>query len=344
VKRIFRYALVSAALGLGAGTAFCSRTIDAGRSDATPAKIELLNPAGEFVGPEGIQFDARGNLYIGDTESRVWVMEGGASPKVYAQLDALADGSAPSGPIAAGGMAFDKEGRLYVACYGYAGGSIIRVEPAGRKVTLFARDAGIVNYLVITQEGRHLWASDFRSKGRVLRFTITDEGGHQPDLAAEGLSYPNSLALGRDEKALYVAETYSGEIRSIDRLNPQSPPVTVAHLRGAFAVASLDGLAFDPRDGNRRFLYVAENLRGLFSVVDLESRPPRVVKRLSLARMGGRPCPASMVIRDGHLYFTDLWSCNPLRIILGIPNYHTHAWRCPVMDLTMTLTRPRLHR
>jgi len=49
--------------------------------------------------------------------------------------------------------------------------------------------------------------------------------------------------------------------------------------------------------------------------------------------MGGRPCPASMTIRDGYLYFTDLWSCSPIRILLGFPKLHNNAYRVRITDL-----------
>ena len=72
----------------------------------------------------------------------------------------------------------------------------------------------------------------------------------------------------------------------------------------------------------------------MFSIVDLQAQPIRVVKQFRLDLMGGRPCPASMVILDGYLYFTDLWSCNPIRILFGIPRWHNHAYRFRVMDLS----------
>jgi hypothetical protein len=50
--------------------------------------------------------------------------------------------------------------------------------------------------------------------------------------------------------------------------------------------------------------------------------------------MGGRPCPSSMTIRDGYLYFTDLWSCSPARLWMNLPKYRQHAYRFRVTDLT----------
>lgn len=315
---------------------FFFRTIDLGRGAARPSRLEMLNPRGEFSGPEGIQFDARGNLYVGDKESRVWILERGGTPRIYAQLDQMGEGGAPAGPIRTGGLAFDSRGDLYVACHGYAGGAILRVDAGSRRPAFFARGMGSANGVVVTEDGRHLWASDFRSRGRLLRYPL---GGTAtpalPDAVIGGFSFPNGLALGREDQSLYVSESYSGEVWRVDLGQAGLPVETAANLKGRFAVASLDGLAFDPRDGRRRFLFVAENLRGLFTVLDLDARPARVVRRIRADLMGGRPCPASLAIRDGYLHFTDLWSCKPVLILLGIPNYHTHAWRLPVLDLTM---------
>ena len=101
-------------------------------------------------------------------------------------------------------------------------------------------------------------------------------------------------------------------------------------------MGSLDGLGFDPRDNDRRFLYVAENIRGLITVVDIDSSPSVVVKRIRLAQMGGRPCPASFQILDGNLYFTDLWSASPLRVLAGLPKFRRSAYRFRVTDLSVT--------
>ena len=154
-----------------------------------------------------------------------------------------------------------------------------------------------------------------------------------PDIEVSGLVYPLSIAFGKDEKCLYAAESFSGDIVRVD-LAEEPPRVSrILNLKGAFARGSLDGIAFDARDSDRRFLYLAENLRGMVSVIDLQARPPRIVKRLQASLMGGRPCPALLAIRHGYLYFTDLWSCNFFRILLGIPKWHSHAYGFRVTDL-----------
>jgi DNA-binding beta-propeller fold protein YncE len=297
-----------------------------------------MNPTGELAGPEGIQFDARGSLYAGTSQGLVWMLEPGGTPHIYAQLDQVQsiDGvQASTGSILAGGMAFDPAGNLYVAAFGLAGGSILRVEAGTRQIRFFAHGIGVANSLVISSDGRRLWVSDYRRQGRLLRFAVGAALPTQPDLVVNGLSYPNGLALGKDDRWLYASETYSGNVARIDLATEKPAVERVANLKGRMAIGSLGGLAFDPRDPNRRFLYVAENLRGLFTVLDMQAQPVRVLKRISAAQMGGRPCPASLVIRDGYLYFTDIWSCNPFRIAIGFPNYHQFVFRFKITDLAM---------
>lgn len=330
--------LLTVLAAVAVGSLYFYRTIDLGRGNAKPAQLEILNPSGDLAGPEGIQFDARGNLYAGTSQGLIWTLEPGGKPHIFAQLDKVQPIPGVkfwSDSILAGGMAFDAAGDLYVAAFDCAGGSILRVEAGTGQVRFFAHGIGVANYLVITRDYRYLWVSDYRRQGRLLRYPLGGSLPARPDKEVRGLSYPNGLALGKDDALLYAAETYSGNVARIDPTSNNPAIERVANLKGRWAIASLDGLTFDPRDPNRRFLYVAENLRGLFTVLDLQAQPVRVIKRISAAQMGGRPCPASITIRDGYLYFTDIWSCNPLRIVLGFPKYHQFVFRFKVTDLTI---------
>ena len=331
-----KYAFIGSGTAVLAFALLLFRTIETGREDAKPAFLENLNPAGEMNGPEGIQFDKNGDLFIGDSSGMIWKLHAGLAPAAYAQLSTvLGEPGAPASrdPIRAGGIAIDDPGNLYVAAYTYADGSILRIDAGTRKVRLFARDVGVANFVLSTDDGSRIWVSDFRSDGRLLRYPVAATLPAQPDLVVAGLASPNGLALGKGGNVLYAAETYSGDIARVDLTATPPAILHVATLVGAFAIGSLDGLAFDPRDTERRFLYVAENLRGIFTVIDINSSPARIAKQIRLDQMGGRPCPASMVIRDGYLYFTDVWSCSPVRLLLRTPKYREHAYRFRVTDL-----------
>lgn len=330
MKSALRYIGVAGAAAVALFSVYVYRTVQLGRGDAQPVKIENLNPRGEMLGPEGLAFDAKGNLYVGDARATVWKFERGGPPTVYARLDLLQ----PPVGIRAGGMVFDAQGNLYVAAFGFARGSILKIDP-GKNVRFFAHDIGVANALALTGDNRHLWVSDDSRSGRVLRYPLGGPDPAQPDVVVQGLRHPNGIAVGKDEAALFVAETYSGDIVRVDvRETGAAPPTRVLNIKGAFSSGTLDGLAFDPRDQNRRFLYVAENLRGMFTVIDLQAAPPTVVKRYSMSLMGGRPCPASMLMRDGYMYFTDRWACSPLNLLSGSPRYHQHAFRFRLLDLS----------
>ena len=120
-----------------------------------------------------------------------------------------------------------------------------------------------------TADRNYLWVSDYRSKGSLLRFALGGPVPARPDLALGGFEYPNGLALGKDERTLYVAETYSGRVTRVTFSSLAPGIERLIDLKGAFATGSLDGLAFDPRDRSRRFLYVAENIRGMLEIDEI---------------------------------------------------------------------------
>jgi sugar lactone lactonase YvrE len=333
VKKTVRNLIALAGAGLFLFSLYLYRTVQLGRGDAFTTALENMNPPGKMGGPEGLQFDATGDLFVGDSYGRIWALGQGGTPEIYAELKKVSAAAEAAGTaIQAGGMAFDPEGNLYVAAHGFDGGSILKVHAGGKEIHTFARGIGVVNYALITSDAAHLWVSDYRASGRLLRFSLAAPQPAQPDLVIEGLEYPNGLALGQDEKTLYAAETYTGCVTAIDLTSSPALPRRMLNLKGAFATGSLSGLAFDPRDTERRFLFVAENLRGTVTLVDVRSDPARVVRRFRFDLMGGRPCPASLAIRNGYVYFTDLWACNPIRILLGIPELRAHAYRFPVVD------------
>lgn len=328
MRRGWKVAAVALAAGTIPAAAYVYRTLELGRADAQPVMLEILNPGGELVGPEGLAIDAQGRIYVGDAQGVVWSMDPGGQPALYGDPRRLGEG------IHIGGLGFDAAGNLYGCAYGFAGGSVVRVERGTGAVSLWARDIGVANFLTVTADRKHAWVSDYRRNGRLLRFDLTAPSPARADFEIGGVEYPNGLALGDGERTLYVAETYSGRIARVTLGERAAEVERVIDLAGPFASGSVDGLAFDPRDQGRRFLHVAENIRGLVTVVDVQARPARVLKRYRLARMGERPCPASIEIRGDYLYFTDLWSASPLRIVLGLPRYHHHAYRFHVADLT----------
>ncbi|HYK91332.1 MAG TPA: hypothetical protein VE398_21350, partial [Acidobacteriota bacterium] len=102
MKNTTRYVTFTIAAALLGSGAYFYRTLELGRADAQPAMLDILNPAGEFTGPRGIQFDAAGNIYVGDAQGIVWILDQGGRPHVYAQMSRVQ--SPPGAPPASGSL------------------------------------------------------------------------------------------------------------------------------------------------------------------------------------------------------------------------------------------------
>jgi hypothetical protein len=149
--------------------------------------IRVFSPLGEDLGnflanlgdgrPEGIAFDAEGDLYIGNflTFSITKFSRAGADLGLFASLDGV--GSAY-------GLAFDSEGNLFAA--NYAGGSIHKFSPSGVDLGVVAstglvlpRDLAIVPGPVIPEQcKRNGWKvfefpRVFKNQGDCLSFLNT---------------------------------------------------------------------------------------------------------------------------------------------------------------------------
>ncbi len=313
------------------------RTLESGRGDARAAFLENLNASGEFQGPECLQFDPAGNLYVGDAHGIVWILPGAGTPREFFQFVPYLKSqgwSSDSSSVRMPGLAIAQDGSLYVSVPAFSGGSILKIDAKSGQAGILSQNLGSPGPMILSGDGSRLWVADTGRQGRLLGLKVDSAPPVVPDREIAPFEHPEGLVFGQDENTLYVAESISGSVAKVDLTSSQPQVVRIARLVGDFSRGSLRGMAFDPRDQERRFLYVAENLRGLITVLDLKSNPPHPAKRISLATMGGRPCPASLTIRDGYLYFTDLWSCSPARLLMGIPQYRQHAYRFRITDLT----------
>lgn len=208
-------------------------------------------------GPEGPAFDQAGNLYV--TE-----LEGGAVQRI-----------APDGTVSAfvrtggrpNGSAFHRNGDLYIADASL--GAVFRVPPDGRPY-MFA-DAGEEpfrnpNDLAFDRQGG-LYLTD-----PVMNGGDPDGRVHyvEPDgdirLFAEGLRFPNGVALTPDGDRLMVAETRTGAIHEfiLDAPGSYAQRRVRVELEHGPERGGPDGMAFT-EDG---FLYVAIARFGAVVVID----------------------------------------------------------------------------
>ena len=125
------------------------------------------------------------------------------------------------------GLNMDREGRVLIANFGIsdkAEGPLQRFDPAtGRHETLVAEVGGrrltSANYPVMDRAG-NIWcansthaetwpqALDGRADGFI--FVLRPDGS--ADIVAEGLKFPNGMALSTDEQTLYCAQTSGADV------------------------------------------------------------------------------------------------------------------------------------
>jgi len=132
------------------------------------------------------------------------------------------------------GINMDRQGRIVIANFGVydqAPGPLERFDPAtGHRETLLAEVGGkrltSANYPVIDRAG-NIWcansthaqtwpqALDGRTDGFI--FVLRPDGGS--DIVAEGLKFPNGLALSADERTLYCAQTSGADVMAFEVLS-----------------------------------------------------------------------------------------------------------------------------
>ena len=177
------------------------------------------------VGPEHIEVGPDGKLYTGVLSGAILRMNpDGSGIQVYADT-----GGRPLG------LAFDAGGRLIVAD---ALRGILAVEPGGNISVLVeeykGEPIGYADAVVIASDGGLLFTDasqrtsprkhgtfdaalldvmEHSCTGRVLRH---DPASGRTELVIGGLCFPNGVALARDERSLFVAETAEYRIWKID--------------------------------------------------------------------------------------------------------------------------------
>jgi len=203
-------------------------------SDMTANTVYAVSPAGvksPFVScgtcqPEGLAFDAAGNLYVADFNN-------GTIFK-YSATGALINANFITGLSLPVGIAFDAAGNLYVADFGT--GTIKKFGPTGGAVPLTTFGAGLQPYGLAFDAAGILYEADFNMgpNGVINRFTTA--GTALPPFIT-GLDYPKGLAFDAAGD-LYVSQ---GGPQDVEKFSPTGAFISV------FADGFDDpfGLAFD---------------------------------------------------------------------------------------------------
>jgi sugar lactone lactonase YvrE len=256
--------------------------------------------------PEGIAADAAGRIYVSTfdftTTNVIHVFEPNGSLAATISLPGVV-------PL---GMEFDRKGDLYVANFG--GGTILRFRPPFNSGSVPAdtfqvcggAGAGCgLNAITFDNRGDLYVSDSFGGKvfkvalpqGRVTTFASHDllsPGSHGfPPFGANGLAFDAAFAN------LYVANTADDRILKVD-VRTKAVSTFTESINGA------DGIAFDAQGR----LWVAANQGD--ELVALNANGRIVERRGSFIGIGsdGAPqgllFPASIVIRGGNIYVTNL--------------------------------------
>lgn len=149
--------------------------------------------------PEGLAFDAEGNMWAGGEAGQVYCIDKQGKSRVVAECGGFTLG-----------MAFSPAGDLFVC---NSGKGVLRVAPSG-KWEVFAEGMICPNYPAFDASGE-LWVSDSgkwkQRNGRVLR--ITADGNAR--VMAEGWGYTNGLCFDA-AGTLHIAESDTRRVLKLD--------------------------------------------------------------------------------------------------------------------------------
>jgi gluconolactonase len=233
-----------------------------------PESVEPQPVVADIAFAEGPIFDQAGNLYfvnyhtlgtIGrrtpDGTVSVWVHTGGQ----------------------ANGLKVDAAGHLIVADYGAK--RITRIHPITRKIEVLTDSYEGTPYLgpndVCLDRAGNIYFTDPTGSGKekpigaVYRITsrgsdFQSDNGARVTRLADGLAFPNGLAVSPDQQRLYVAESGTNRLLCWDL----AADGTVSGMRVVieFPTDTLDGLMFD--EAGR--LWIARWTNQTVDVVDVE--------------------------------------------------------------------------
>ncbi len=228
-----------------------------------PDRLDPYPVVADIEFAEGPIFDQRGNLYFvnyhtlgtlgrrtPDGTVSVWVHTGGQ----------------------ANGLKVDGEGNIVVADYG--GKRILRVHPITRRIEVLTAEYRGKPYLgpndVCLDLAGNVYFTDPTGSsnenpiGAVYQISMSAENAvERVTRLAEGLAFPNGLAVSPDQKLLYVAESATNRLLCWD-LKPDGS-LTNKRTIIELPTETLDGIMFDEYGR----LWVARWTNGTIDVVDV---------------------------------------------------------------------------
>ncbi|MGG4035857.1 SMP-30/gluconolactonase/LRE family protein [Paenibacillus cisolokensis] len=157
--------------------------------------------------PEGLAFDAEGNLWCGGEDGEIFRIDPEGK-----RIELIAE----TGGFCLG-MAFDRGGNLYICDLKKS--AVFKLDTRSRQISIFADGNDQMklttpNFPVVDHERGCLYVSSSNKNGPgIWKFDLrTGEGGLWYD---QPLGFANGMALSLDNNALYVAETFDHRISKI---------------------------------------------------------------------------------------------------------------------------------
>ncbi len=260
------------------------------------------------TGIEGPACDAKGNVYAVNfaRQQTIGKIAPDGKGEVWAQLPGKSTGN---------GIVFDRKGIMYVA--DYVGHNVLRIDPATRKVTVFAHNAKMnqPNDLAIAPDGT-LYASDpdwGKGTGQVWR--IGRDG--KTALVAEKMGTANGIEVSPDGKTLYVNESVQRNIWAFDVGRDGS--LSRKRLLKKFDDHGFDGMRCDV-DGN---LYVTRHGKGTVAVV---SPAGKVLREIDV--LGDSPSNLCFGGPDGRtVYVTEVKKRRLVQFRVDRPGLAWQRWQ-----------------
>lgn len=166
------------------------------QDDALPEGATLIAEGFRF--PEGPVIDSEGNLIFSDPRDNALYKWDG---KQAAKLDLVTE--------AGNGLAFDKDGNLFI-CEGAGAKVSILMKDGARRVAASHADGlplAAPNDLVFDDNGNLFFTNPGRSG---VPTVVRISPGKQPTIVAGDAQYPNGIGISPDGKYLYVNDTMGG--------------------------------------------------------------------------------------------------------------------------------------
>jgi sugar lactone lactonase YvrE len=280
--------------------------------EADDEKLYVASPLTEdnafTAGIEGPACDAKGNVYAVNfaRQQTIGKVTPDGKGEVFVELPGKSTGN---------GIVFDPKGIMYVA--DYVGHNVLRIDPATRKVTVFAHEDKMSqpNDLAIAPDGT-LYASDpdwDKGTGRVWRI---DTAG-KVHLAADGLGTANGIEVSPDGKTLYVNESKQRNVWAFTV--GRDGTLSGKRLLKKFDDHGFDGMRCDV-DGN---LYITRYGKGTVAVLSSEGKLLREIDVLG-------PSPSNLCFGgpDGRtVYVTEVSKRRLVQFRVERPGLAWQRWR-----------------